>query len=155
MHLNRLVKHETDSLTFVPYSLQMSAVHQYKWFPFAFHIPNNSNPQHFINSHYALFPQTAKNNKKIHSSGTKSLNFRVSIHVFAWRRSKSLSRLLHSLNNAEYPYYKNMNLIIHVDGNPSMQVLDVLKEFKWKLGKKNMMIRQSDKIMGLKNVSIL
>jgi hypothetical protein len=75
----------------------------------------------------------------------------LNIHVFAWKRGKSLSRLLNSLNNAEYMDDQAL-LIIHVDGEESEEVDRVLFNFKWKFGRKYMIIQRNKSRVGLLKV---
>lgn len=76
----------------------------------------------------------------------------VDIHVFAWRRGKSLSRLLQSLNKAYYS--QKVLLIVHVDGGESEEVDRVLWNFKWKFGKEYYKIQWNLERKGMKEMMI-
>jgi hypothetical protein len=84
---------------------------------------------------------------------TKRRKRLVDIHVFAWKRSKSLSRLLNSINNAEYSAEPIM-LIVHVDGSSTDQVNRVLLNFKWKFGRKYYKILRNSHNLGLKELML-
>jgi hypothetical protein len=77
----------------------------------------------------------------------------IDIHVFAWKRSKSLSRLLYSLNDADYSSSSGkVMMIVHVDGDSTEDVNRVLLNFKWKFGRKYYKIQKSKKNQGLKEI---
>lgn len=77
----------------------------------------------------------------------------ISFHIFAWRRVKSLKRLLNSLQNADYSGLKSrsfgirLDLTFHIDGYYNPAVLDIIKEFKWNYG--DIEILKSDSNKGL------
>lgn len=64
----------------------------------------------------------------------------ISIHVFAWRRKKSLERLCKSLLEARYLGH-DVPIFFHVDGDPLDLVVDYLNEFEWPHGEKHVEIR--------------
>lgn len=59
---------------------------------------------------------------------------KFAVVVVTYNRAKSLKRLLSSLNNAEYNH--NQTLVISIDGGGSQEVLDLVSEFKWNHGDK-------------------
>jgi hypothetical protein len=64
----------------------------------------------------------------------------MTIHLFAWKRNKSLRRLLDSITNAEYPPHSignhTVSIVFHVDAGATESVIDMVQSFKWTLGKK-------------------
>lgn len=70
----------------------------------------------------------------------------ITLHVFAWRRLRSLQRLCKSLLNARYPT-KNIPLIFHVDGDPLGAVVNYLESFYWPFGIKTLDFSPSRKGM--------
>lgn len=82
----------------------------------------------------------------------RDLDFRITIHVFAWQRSHSLRRLLDSLSGAEYMGLKGINMVIHVDGNPRKEVLEVVKAFEWSFGELTLDMKKER--VGLRDVSL-
>jgi len=64
----------------------------------------------------------------------------VSIHIFAWRRRKSLERLCASINRARY-HGAQVPLYFHVDGEALESVLEYVLDFKWMHGRKLVQIR--------------
>ncbi|PJF16926.1 hypothetical protein PSACC_03264 [Paramicrosporidium saccamoebae] len=72
---------------------------------------------------------------------TYGMSWRISIHVFAWRREKSLRRLCESLLRAQYSGHE-VPLYFHVDGEPLNLVVNYVKDFKWPHGPKIVNIRQ-------------
>lgn len=73
----------------------------------------------------------------------------MSIHVFAWRRTKSLQRLCNSLLRARYLNYR-VSILFHVDGDPLPSVVSYLESFVWPFGEKT--IIQSPYHLGMPNV---
>lgn len=73
----------------------------------------------------------------------------MSIHVFAWKREKSLRRLCNSLLMANY-YGHVVDLYFYVDGGSLDLVNSYIKSFQWPHGKKYMNFK--DKFMGLPKV---
>ena len=58
------------------------------------------------------------------------------IVVVAFNRSKSLSRILKTINNACYSKYKNIQLVISIDKSDCEDVAKVAQEFPWAHGDK-------------------
>jgi hypothetical protein len=81
----------------------------------------------------------------------KELGFQLTIHVFAWQRSHSLQRLLNSLLEAEYMGMKGIKMVIHVDGNPRKEVVDMVKAFEWPMGE--LVLDMKKERVGLRDVS--
>jgi hypothetical protein len=73
----------------------------------------------------------------------------MSIHVFCWRRTKSLQRLCNSLLRARYLNY-TVPIVFHVDGDPLPSVVAYLDSFEWPFGEKT--IIQSPNHLGMPNV---
>lgn len=65
----------------------------------------------------------------------------MSIHVFAWRRRKSLERLCKSINRARFHNHK-IPLHFHVDGEPLESVVEFVEDFKWRHGSKHVHLRE-------------
>ena len=63
------------------------------------------------------------------------------IHVFTWRRAKSLTRLLDSLRDATYGAQAHIPLYIFIDGGATEQVVNVTKQFEWGHGPKRVVSR--------------
>lgn len=59
----------------------------------------------------------------------------ISIHIFAWRRKKSLERLCKSINRARFHGHR-IPIYFHVDGDPRPEVVEYIQSFKWKHGSK-------------------
>lgn len=76
---------------------------------------------------------------------------RISIHVFAWRRSKSLQRLCTSLLGAYYAGVEGITLIFHVDGNATEEVLEIVDRFVWPYGEK--VVEKKEIRVGLRKVN--
>ncbi|KAJ3281448.1 hypothetical protein HDU76_008927 [Blyttiomyces sp. JEL0837] len=79
----------------------------------------------------------------------------IIIHVFAWRRSLSLQRLLKSLSNADYDTEDgfgkvNIELVIHVDGGSTKTVDQIVDEFVWPYGIKRVV--RNNETLGLKQM---
>lgn len=91
--------------------------------------PTLSNIQHFHWSPPIFWKYRMKHRKVSH------IFPEIVIHVITWKRSRSLNRLLNSLLNAEY-FGNRVSLNIHVDGNPSEHVLNILDKFYWPFGEK-------------------
>ncbi|HGN9470598.1 TPA: glycosyltransferase family A protein [Providencia stuartii] len=80
---------------------------------------------------------------------TKNNIYKPAIVVVAYNRPNSLQRLLYSLSIADYCGYNNIDLIISVDYSTSNQnVIDLANNFKWKFGKKSVIVREKN--LGLK-----
>ncbi len=75
----------------------------------------------------------------------------ISIHVFAWRRKKSLGRLLDSLQRANYMNH-TIPLYIHVDGDPLNSVVEMIESFEWSHGRKHVHI--SEQRLGMPAVNL-
>ncbi|KAJ3404667.1 hypothetical protein HDV05_007044, partial [Chytridiales sp. JEL 0842] len=69
---------------------------------------------------------------------------RLSIHVFAWKRAKSLNRLLKSLKDADYGDVRNLEMIIHVDGGATDEVLELASNYSWPFGPKDLVLDASN-----------
>jgi hypothetical protein len=74
----------------------------------------------------------------------------LSLHVFAWKRVKSLGRLLRSLQDADYGETKALTLIIHIDGGASSGVLELVSKFVWRYGEK--IVEANEANIGLQGV---
>lgn len=90
----------------------------------------------------ALFRANFKDNVKMYDQHLfsrkpfhESRDLNMAIHVFSWRRTKSLQRLCNSLLKARYLDYK-VPLIFHVDGEPLASVVTYLDAFRWPFGEK-------------------
>ena len=72
----------------------------------------------------------------------------TAIVVVAYNRPKSLSRILSSLENANYPR-EPVPLIISIDwAEDNLDVLEIAKDFNWKFGEKKVIYQQMN--LGLK-----
>lgn len=60
----------------------------------------------------------------------KLSTYKPAIIIPAFKRDKSLSRLLHSINEAIFPK-EDIQLIISIDGNPAPEVVSVAKNFSF------------------------
>lgn len=69
------------------------------------------------------------------------MSWKISIHVFAWRREKSLDRLCKSLLRASYSGHE-VPLYFHVDGEPLDLVVAYVNSFNWPHGPKIVNIRK-------------
>lgn len=76
-------------------------------------------------------------------------NSQISIHIFAWRRHKSLQRLLRSLNRARYHGHR-VPLVLHIDGEPLPSVIELAHSFRWPHGRK--VVEISEERKGLPSV---
>ncbi|KAJ3219161.1 hypothetical protein HDU67_002494 [Dinochytrium kinnereticum] len=61
---------------------------------------------------------------------------RISVHVFAWKRTVSFKRLLDSIREAEYGDHRSVSLTIHVDEGASRGVEELAQDFEWHYGRK-------------------
>lgn len=68
------------------------------------------------------------------------------IVVVAYNRSKSLTRVLRSLDNAVYN--SSVTLIISIDNGDNKDILNIANDFKWKYGLKKVIYRKKN--LGLK-----
>ncbi|KAJ3212177.1 hypothetical protein HDU83_001188 [Entophlyctis luteolus] len=93
------------------------------------------------------YPHHLRNATRKH---TESLD--ISIHVFAWRRAKSLKRLLSSLQEAEYGAERNIPLFIHLDFGSTVTVKELASSFIWNFGEKK--IVESPEKMGILKMMI-
>lgn len=66
----------------------------------------------------------------------------ISIHIFAWRRERSLKRLLDSLIKATYNDYHHVPLFLHIDGDPMAEVVEAAHAFAWPHGPKVVEVRE-------------
>ncbi|KAI9356987.1 hypothetical protein DFJ73DRAFT_213085 [Zopfochytrium polystomum] len=82
-----------------------------------------------------------------------ALDFEVSLHVFAWKRVKSLNRLLDSLLKADYDGSSRASIVFHLDGGWAEEVEQVVDSFQWLHGPKSVV--KSRENLGLKRVDIL
>lgn len=87
------------------------------------------------------------------SSVRPNISVHLSLHVFAWRRVKSLRRLCRSLLQATYDRHQGIPLVFHIDGGYNPNVLDYIQSFYWPHGKKRVDIKK--KHIGLLQVYIL
>lgn len=69
------------------------------------------------------------------------MSWKISIHVFAWRREKSLRRLCESLLRASYAG-QEIPLYIHVDGEPLDLVVQYANALNWPHGPKIVNVRE-------------
>jgi len=76
---------------------------------------------------------------------------RVEIHILAWKRSKSLSRLLKSLIEAENDKSTIFDILFHLDGEATSDVINVIDKFKWTSGE--VTVTKEGKRIGLKSVN--
>ena len=60
------------------------------------------------------------------------------IAIAAYKRSRSLTRLLDSLANADYTGYSEIVLIISIDRSDSQAALEVAQKFEWQYGEKKL-----------------
>ncbi|MCB4807306.1 glycosyltransferase family 2 protein [Tamlana sp. 62-3] len=68
-----------------------------------------------------------------------SLNLNPVIVIVAFNRPESLTRLLESINQANYKLSKNVNLVISIDFQDSEKhdnVVEIARNFNWKYGQK-------------------
>lgn len=63
------------------------------------------------------------------------INGKFSIHVFGWRRRRSIERLCNSLLEANYENYE-IPLNFHIDGEPLESVVSYVQSFHWPFGSK-------------------
>lgn len=69
----------------------------------------------------------------------------ISIHVFGWRRPKSLHVLLQQLRGSYYHCWEApVDLHLHVDGNASPKVREVASAFQWPHGALHLDLRSSN-----------
>jgi hypothetical protein len=73
------------------------------------------------------------------SSVVEKYNFRL--HVFAWKRRKSLDRLLNSLVTANYVGFE-VPIYFIIEGEGSPLVVDLIHKFVWPYGKKYIILRE-------------
>jgi len=67
------------------------------------------------------------------------------IVVVAFNRSESLSRILNSLDNADYKDIKEIPLFISIDyANDNQNILDIANNFNWKYGEKKVLYQQTN-----------
>ncbi|KAJ3293039.1 hypothetical protein HDU79_000755 [Rhizoclosmatium sp. JEL0117] len=81
---------------------------------------------------------------------SNNLNIDIEIHVFAWRRAKSLNRLLTSVRDADYGHRRDIPLIIHLDANYSKEVESIVESFIWRFGEKS--VQRNSAPLGLSNM---
>jgi hypothetical protein len=83
-----------------------------------------------------------------------SSKVKLTIFVFAWKRSKSLNRLLNSIKSAKYIVGIPIDIEIIVDGNYSKNVDIITMKFKslWNLGNVNVLKREAR--VGLEQVDV-
>ena len=152
------LKPSRDSLDLVPYSKVIRISHQVTWFPQLFHKSSHSKPSTYDSPRYRLFGslETLKtsNPGKSYTISIPENKLRISIHVFAWRRSKSLHRLLNSLLRADYTDQDFVDLHFNIDGNPSPKVLKTIREYEWIFGNQHVFIHQRLQPIGLKRVGV-
>lgn len=74
----------------------------------------------------------------------------ISIHVFGWKRSNSLNRLLKSLKSAKYSFNKFIPLTIHLDGGYTQKVSRLVDSFVWPFGE--LEVIKHSKSIGLQEV---
>ena len=73
---------------------------------------------------------------------------RIAIIAVGYNRKKSLTRLLESLNNANYPS-NDIPLVISIDASGDQDLYDYVKSYEWNHGTKYLNIQQER--LGLKN----
>ncbi|KAI8620143.1 hypothetical protein BC830DRAFT_1164799 [Chytriomyces sp. MP71] len=78
-----------------------------------------------------------------------SHNMDIQIHVFVWKRVKSLERLLRSIRDADYSR-SGIPLVFHVDAGHSPRALDLVYSFNWIHGDKH--VKVSETRQGLENI---
>jgi hypothetical protein len=146
-----------DSLELVPYSKIMRISHQVTRFPRLFQKSIHPKPANYDSPTYQLFQlsQPAHISKPVKAQGKliHENKLRISIHVFAWKRSKSLRRLLNSLLEADYSSQDFVDLHFNIDGNPSPKVLKIIREFEWGFGNHHVFVHQRLQPIGLKRVN--
>lgn len=76
----------------------------------------------------------------------------MSIHIFAWKRRKSLERLCKSINRARYHGHR-IPLHFHVDGDPLDSVVEFVEDFRWRHGPKHVHLRSER--LGMPAVTLL
>lgn len=76
------------------------------------------------------------------------MSTQAAIVVVAFNRPGSLSRLLGSIEKADYSGYSDIPLLISIDGGGDPAVIDLAASFEWKYGKKR--ILQHPENTGLK-----
>jgi hypothetical protein len=78
--------------------------------------------------------------QSLESPQESAFELNMSIHIFAWRRSKSLERLLNSLveplSSRALPQRTCLPLYFHLDAYPLDSVVDMVEEFQWNYGTK-------------------
>jgi hypothetical protein len=72
------------------------------------------------------------------------------IHIFCWKRYKSLKRAIESLNHRQKAG-PELNLIVNLDGGYLLKVLEYVKSIKWDSG--NLVIRQRQENIGIPQVN--
>jgi hypothetical protein len=149
-HITWLLNTPKDAVEILSYSETVRITHQYRWFHSFSKV--HSKPTPSLSDEYYLFKTKKFYHPKTIETPKIRSRVRIAIHVFAWKRSRSLSRLLNSLNSADYNSNHVIDLIVHVDGNPTDAVLKVLNEFEWKFGNESKIIKRQSKNIGLKRV---
>ena len=77
------------------------------------------------------------------------MRYNIAIVVVAFNRSKSLKRLLNSLNNVRYSNEDNVRLIISIDKSPVDEVYKIAEDYLFEHGDKELI--RHNKNLGLKN----
>lgn len=82
----------------------------------------------------------------------KASPVKFTIIVFCWKRAESLNRLLDSLIRSDYAG-KKVDLQLRIDGNSSIEVVDIVSQFKWPHGSKKVALKKRN--AGLAKVEII
>ncbi|KXS13682.1 hypothetical protein M427DRAFT_146489 [Gonapodya prolifera JEL478] len=70
-------------------------------------------------------------------------DFDVVMHIFAWKRTHSLQRLLESIAGADYTGWecRPIDLDFHIDGDAKLEVVLMVEAFSWTRGTKRIHLR--------------
>lgn len=68
----------------------------------------------------------------------------AAIVIAAYNRPESLARLLNSLARADYGLYKDIDLVISIDGGGNKLVHEVSQNFIWSYGRKQLLVHEEN-----------
>lgn len=68
----------------------------------------------------------------------------ITIVVVTCNRLSSLSRLLYSLENANYRDFDHIRLVISIDGGGPKEVESIARDFVWNFGEKEVIVRKTN-----------
>lgn len=148
---------DNDEVTVLAYSRVRELCHLESWFPSPRPptISSQRLKQLWDSHHYTVPPPPNSDQNAPQVPQGRDLTYetsqvKLSLHVFAWKRAKSLNRLLTSLLKADYSSQSFVDMFIHIDGRPTDAVLEVIDGFSWPFGE--LIMKRNTRNIGLKKV---